>query len=214
MNSNKTELAYEMIKRKIINWEYPPLKDIQEDKLQEELQISRTPIREAILKLEKEGFLYIYPRKITIVTEVTSDLIEEIYLFRELNEPYLYLKAYHSMDINWFKDMKNKFINPPSNLSDEELRIYLIELDTEFHSEILNNCNNRFLINTMKIVYDHNQRIRLRASFPTQVNDNSTKEHVELIDAILSKDENLLNELSLKHIRQAKTYLIKFFSSK
>ena len=50
----KTDSAYEYIKAKIINGDYPPLSDISEDTLQKEMNMSRTPVREAILRLEKE----------------------------------------------------------------------------------------------------------------------------------------------------------------
>ena len=80
----KTDSAYEYIKAKIINGDYPPLSDISEDTLQKEMNMSRTPVREAILRLEKEDFVYVYPRKGTIVTAVTLDLIEDIYGVRQL----------------------------------------------------------------------------------------------------------------------------------
>ena len=75
----KTDSAYDYIKEKIISGEYPPMSDLSEDKLQKELNISRTPVREAILRLEKEDFVYVYPRKGTIITDVTQDLIDDIY---------------------------------------------------------------------------------------------------------------------------------------
>lgn len=50
----KTDYAYEYIKGKIISGEYPPLSDISEDTLQKELEVSRTPVREAILRLERK----------------------------------------------------------------------------------------------------------------------------------------------------------------
>lgn len=66
----KSDIAYEIIKEKIIKGELQPLSDISEEALQQELNISRTPIREAIQKLSKEGFVYIYARKGTLVSPV------------------------------------------------------------------------------------------------------------------------------------------------
>ena len=66
MGLGKTDIAYEYLKNKIVTWEIPPMSDISEEQLQKELDISRTPIREAILRLEKDGFVYLYPRKGTI----------------------------------------------------------------------------------------------------------------------------------------------------
>ena len=87
----KTDYAYEYIKGKIISGEYPPLSDISEDTLQKELEVSRTPVREAILRLEKEDLVHVYPRKGTIVSAITLDLIEDVYGVRELIEPAMVL---------------------------------------------------------------------------------------------------------------------------
>lgn len=85
---DKAQIAYNIIKDKILKGELPPLSDISEESLQDELDISRTPVREAIQKLKKEGFVYIYSRKGTIVSDITVDLTKSIYEVRALNEPY------------------------------------------------------------------------------------------------------------------------------
>jgi len=59
----KKEIAYNTIKERIITDKYPCLSEISEDKLQEELGISRTPIREAITQLANEGFIKIIHEK-------------------------------------------------------------------------------------------------------------------------------------------------------
>ena len=84
MNS-KADEAYNIIKNKIINLELRPLSDLSEEAFQRELGISRTPIREAIQRLAKEGFVRIYSRKATIVSDITLDLINSVYEVRLLN---------------------------------------------------------------------------------------------------------------------------------
>ena len=67
MTRAKSQTAYELIKQKIFDGVYPPLSDISEEILQQELGIGRTPIHEALQRLGDEGFVNIYPRKGTIV---------------------------------------------------------------------------------------------------------------------------------------------------
>ena len=86
---SKAEEAYEIIKRKIIILEMRPTSDISEEALIQELNISRTPIREAIQRLAKDRFVIIYPRKGTIVSDISIDLINCVYEVRLLNEPYM-----------------------------------------------------------------------------------------------------------------------------
>ena len=117
----KTDSAYDYIKEKIISGEYPPMSDLSEDKLQKELNISRTPVREAILRLEKEDFVYVYPRKGTIITDVTQDLIEDIYQVRRLIEPEMVVSSMHQIDKNWLRDMRRRFLEPDPDLKGEQL---------------------------------------------------------------------------------------------
>ena len=86
---NKSDYAYQELKNRIISGQMPPLSDVSEEQLQKELGVSRTPIREAIQKLEKEHFVMIYPRRGTLVSDITLDLIYSIYEVRLLNEPFI-----------------------------------------------------------------------------------------------------------------------------
>jgi len=79
--------VYFYIKKKIENNEYLPGSPLIEQNIQKELSISRTPIREAIRKLEKEDLIIKYPRKGGIVNAISLREIVEIYKFRELIEP-------------------------------------------------------------------------------------------------------------------------------
>ncbi|MDO5352895.1 MAG: GntR family transcriptional regulator, partial [Succinatimonas sp.] len=66
---SKADVCYEYIVEKIITGEFPPLSTLSETELQEKLHTSRTPVREAILRLSELGFVYIYSQKATLVSE-------------------------------------------------------------------------------------------------------------------------------------------------
>lgn len=202
MVNGKTDIAYEYIKKKIINWEIPPLTNLSEEQFQKELGFSRTPIREAILRLGKEGFVYVFPRRAMIVSEVTKDLIEEIYEARLLNEPHITVKASQNISKEWLEDMKKRLTNPPEGLNESELRTYYMELDWELHISILEKCENRFLISEMKMVHDHNQRIRLKVSKPGM--DNSVDEHIAILDAMKSGDKEAIRNAAYVHVLRSK----------
>ena len=61
----KTDLTYEAIKERIISGEYPPMSELTEDALQQEFKCSRTPVREAFIKLAENGFIYFSKSNIT-----------------------------------------------------------------------------------------------------------------------------------------------------
>lgn len=207
----KTDSAYDYIKERIISGEYPPMSDLSEDKLQKELNISRTPVREAILRLEKEDFVYVYPRKGTIITDVTQDLIEDIYQVRRLIEPEMVVSTMHLIDRSWLLDMRRRFLEPDPMLKGEQLRRYYIELDTELHFQIMAGCPNRYMRRMMKNIYDQNQRLRMACSRADAEDDRTTEEHVAIVDALLKGDKEELEQTIAMHLEQSKERTIRTF---
>ena len=196
----KADIAYEIIKEKIIKGELAPLSDISEEELQQELNISRTPIREAIQKLSKEGFVIIYARKGTLVSPVNEEIIHAVYEVRLLNEPYISKSVCNIIDQKWLCDMKNKFLHCPKELSGNEKKDYFISLDTELHGGIIKYCNNIFLKDALRIVSDHSQRIRYRTSHVNTDYERSVKEHIEIIDSFLERHPDKIEEKTRTHI--------------
>ena len=120
MSTSKMEFAYSFIKNKIITGELAPLANISEDALQAELQFSRTPIREALLQLQAENFLEIYPRKGVIVAPLTFELFHEIYEVRRVVEPYLFRCATEKLPENWLLRIRERFLHSPVSPEDTQ----------------------------------------------------------------------------------------------
>lgn len=205
----KTDEAYEYVKAKILNGDYPPLSDISEDALQRELNVSRTPVREAILRLEKEDLVYVYPRKGTIVTAVTLDLIEDVYGVRELVEPSMVLSSMHMLNKDWLKDIRRRILEPPP-LKGEALRRYYVDLDTELHTKIVSGCPNRYLIRMMNNIFDQNLRLRIISSHPTE-GEGSIEEHAALVDALLEGNKELVQTRLEEHLKVSRIRTMQHF---
>ena len=195
----KTEEAYRLIKDKIITGVYRPMSDISEEALQQELGTSRTPVREALMRLERDGLVKVYPRKGTIVTDVTRDLIEDIYGMRKLNEPEMSVMAMRTIGREWLEDIRGRFLNPP-DLAEDALRAYYLNLDDELHSTVIQNVPNRFLRQAMQVVYDQNVRMRHLTSQPTRDGGETIREHVAIVDAFLAGDKDAVRRTTLHHL--------------
>lgn len=213
MKIGKRQDAYEHIKKKILEGELSPLSDISEDELQKELEISKTPIRQALQQLNEEGFVYIYPRKGTIVGDISMEMIHWLYETRELLEPHITVKACGMVSDEWLKDVKERFesfggIGKPTDTS---RRGYYIDLDQELHGEILRTCNNRFNKSIMSNVYDHSQWLRVRISMVNREYSSSIEEHVNIINALLEKDSEKIRKAVLDHIHASKESALKYY---
>lgn len=210
MNS-KADEAYHIIKNKIINMELRPLSDISEEAIQNELNISRTPIREAIQRLAREGFVQIYSRKATIVSDITLDLINSVYEVRLLNEPYLSRFACRYASDEKIQELRDGFLLLKDNCESKENRNYYISLDQELHNMLIQYTNNSFLKNLFKMINDHNHRIRIQTSRRNTAYYKNIEEHLTILNALQSRDEAAVENAVRVHIQNAKREAFEFY---
>lgn len=103
---SKADEAFTILKRRIITGVYPAMSDLDEERLCAEFRVSRTPLREAILRLKNMGYVTVIPNKGTLIRPVSHRLIDEIYTMRLLNEPYICKAAAHLMPAQLLRELR------------------------------------------------------------------------------------------------------------
>lgn len=201
---SKSEYAYEQIKEMIITGKLPPLSDVSETDLQAALGVSRSPIREAILRLERESMVKIYPRKGTIVTDVTRDLIEEVYQVRLILEPAIAGMVTGRLDRSWLCDIYDRFTRQPATMKDDEFMDYYIRLDNELHTQLIDSCPNRFMRSAVRMVHDQNRRIRYFRPNRTDEGTLAAQEHIGILQALMDNDSEKASRLMQEHLLNAR----------
>ncbi len=78
MGQSLKDQAYHLLKAKIISCEYPPGMLVNEDKLQTDLNITRTPLRDAICRLEQEDFICVRPKKGMVIADITAGDLNQL----------------------------------------------------------------------------------------------------------------------------------------
>lgn len=207
----KKDWAYNVIKEKIMDGTLPPLSDISEDQLMEELQVSRTPVREAFQKLEKEGFVYIYPRKGTIVTDITLDLVQQVFETRFLNETHVARQVCGRLPEKWLTEMAERLTADTSRMDAAYKMKYYTDLDRELHGTILSRSENVFLKRLLANIFDHNHRIRLKTSLESVNYIESARDHLLIVNAYISGDPDQVAEMMLAHLHRAKDNALRYF---
>ena len=195
-------VAYNFIKRKIINCDLMPGEDMSESEIASEIGISRTPIREALMRLEHENFINIYPRKGIVVSHLSLNVINDIFQTRKIIEPAILKMVAVKLSKTWLLKMKKKFHSiKKKDVAFQEI----VDLDKEFHTYIINASGNSYLIQMMSNIYDQNQRIRVLSSRNKERLDISSDEHLEIIqflldDNIPNAEQRLIEHLSNAHM--------------
>ena len=199
MQITKSQSAYEYIKEMILTGELSPRIDISEKQLQQELGISRTPVHEALKRLQDEGFVETYARKGTFVADVTIETVQDIYETRLLIEPFMTKNAVDLVPKDWMEDLRRRLLHIESLQSRTDL-LAVMKMDTELHTTIASYCSNRFLRESLHLVYEHDRRVRLK----TEKNHNqvgfSQKEHILILDAMLAGDREKTEQLAREHV--------------
>jgi DNA-binding GntR family transcriptional regulator len=195
--------AYQNIKFQIIIGTLKPGTRLPEEELSKAMNISRAPIREAFNRLEKEGFVTIIPRKGAAVSNITTQMIEDIFEIRESLESLAVKKSIGKISIEKLEKVgegfKN-FINKPANA---ENCIQYLALDKKFHDLLSQNCGNKKLIELLANLQEQIHWLR-NISLKRITFAGSIKEHLAIIKALKKNDEELINKVLLQHLERAK----------
>ena len=160
VKTNLKTLAYNTIKQKIVTCEYAPGTFLNEEILTDELKISRTPIRDALSRLEQEGLIEIKPKKGITVTALSIKDVNMIFEIRKLYEPYI-LKNYGSfLDEDKLNEFYHIFSHKDANSECFQNNNYFYDLDSSFHQMIVDACPNVYLRQNYALIQTQSERFR------------------------------------------------------
>ena len=203
-SEKKSDAVYTEIKRMIIEGELAPMSDISEEALRQKFNTSRTPIHEAILRLKEESFVYIYPRKGTLVAPISISEMQQVYETRLLIEPSLVRQAVKVLTDQQLEQIKEELTVSTEQMGSKERIRYFTSLDDKLHRMILDCSKNQFVKVAMCRAYDHQHRARIRMAEQADKFEQAIADHIELVDALKNREEERAVEIIQKHLLQGK----------
>lgn len=198
--SSIREHVYQLLRDKILNLELEPGTSLSEKDISEKFEVSRTPVREAFLKLSQEGLLEIYPQKGTRVSFIDLELVEEARFMREQLE-----KAVIALACAGFPE--DKIYSLEVNLKNQEIctqyKDYrkLFVLDEEFHRTIFEGCNKKRIWLAMQPMNTHFNRIRVLRLATNYNWDHILVQHTQILNVIKEKNCELAQEIMTNHLK-------------
>lgn len=193
--------AYEIIREKIMNCEFTPGSVLNEVELIEEIGASRTPIREALNKLEQENLVTIVPKKCILVRGITVDDIAEVFDARAVIEPQILLRFSDRISLKFLEEYLERCRHTEDTLK-------LIRLDEEFHELLYQVCDNQYLRSVLRMVEGIDHRNRVFNSNEERVHEGIA-EHIVIVEKMLGKEYVAASNALFEHIRTAKSYAMK-----
>ena len=201
------EMVYEELKMQILKGSIIPGTRMMEVELAEEMGVSRTPIREAIRKLEKEGLVTIEPRRGAYASMISREDMVEILEVRQDLEG---LAAYFAADRMTKKQMEElKRVSNSYNAAVKEGNMEaMIKHDTRFHHIIVESCRNKILVQMIEQLQELVLRFRYIYYDNFKRAENMPEEHREILEAIASGDADRARAAADVHIDRLKQLVI------
>lgn len=193
------DIVFQTLRNAIITGELQPGERLMETQLAEKLGVSRTPIREAIRKLELEGLVIMVPRKGAQVAQFTEKDIQDVLEVRAALEALAAKLACKRMDDRAFLKLQLAIAEYSYAAKGKDLEM-MIEKDVEFHDIICNATQNDKLIQLFNNLKEQVNRYRITYLKNVEDSDTVEAEHLAILEALKNKNEEVASNLASKHI--------------
>ena len=192
--------VYEYLLEAIISNRIPAGTPIVEMEISNELNMSRTPIREALKELEADGLVSRYPSIGTVVTQITPHDVEEIFSLRILLETFALQQSVDKITEKELDEVENIFLNLSLNTSPN----FYHEADKQLHYLIVSRAGNRRLKKFVDLLNSQIERFRRIAAVSSTRPDKSKQEHLEIIHNLKKRDLKACEESLRRHLISVK----------
>lgn len=201
---------YQILKKEICDGNFPPGQWLQEKELAEKLNVSRSPVREALKQLVDEGLAIEYPNKGVFVKEFTVKDIEEIYEVRILLESYAIKNSVKTITTSNIRELMEILHVLTKQYENNDLASY-IETDTQLHQYIITLGGNSIVSDIYRRIYSQSQQFRIYSLTTKRRFDDSVVEHKNIVENICSGNWKEADRINKIHLSLAREEIIEHF---
>lgn len=203
LTGERRATAYNKIRERILNAEYEPNAALSEYQIAASLDVSRTPVREALKQLEQEGLVRSIPQKGVFVTDLSVSDIDEIYQIREQLETFAARVAATEMPDEECARLVAELRDAKANTDDASLE-RAFEADIHLHEAIIAVTRNRRLAQILSTLADQVHRIRALSPRTPGRLQAALDEHLKIMEAIQRRDPDAAAEAMADHLHSAR----------
>lgn len=200
--------VYSKVRENILNGTYNSGENLIEMRLASELNVSRTPVREAIRQLELEGLVESIPNKGVIVKGITEKDMKDIYKIRLLLEGLAARWSVKKISDQSIKELQEvydlmEFYTGKADIENIE------KLNTQFHQIIYEATSSNVLLHILKDFQVYVKLARHESLGVPGRMEKSLKEHKEILEAIKMRDEELAEKYLTSHVENSSKNVLK-----
>src|SRR5512139_789560 len=202
------EEVYDSLKKSILHGKLTAGQRLIEEQLAHQVGISRTPVREAFHKLERDELVTRLPKGGFAVRKFTKEDVEEIFGIRSALESYAaYLATLH-MAPDKISVLEDKLKESEDALEKGDTD-KAVQLNTEFHDLLYKSCKSKKLVEMINTFRDYFYRYRSALLHIQDGISSSTKDHRMMLEAMKKKNPRLAERLVRKHLARGKELVLR-----
>jgi len=206
--SGFVEQAYRVIRQRILDNVYPAGYRALEREFAEDMKLSRTPVREALLRLETEGLLELIPRHGARILPVSAGDMREIYdVLTALESMAAEIVTRRRPTAAELRPLSEASRDMSAALKNDDLDAWA-RADEHFHRQLLELTGNSVLIQTVQLLWDRAHRARMVTLRLRPLPVHSTKEHNAIVESIRAGDPEATVRLYRAHRQRASIELL------
>ncbi|WP_371365536.1 HTH-type transcriptional repressor RspR [Sporomusa rhizae] len=201
------EVVAETLREAIVNGTLSPGERLMEIQLAEELGVSRTPVREAIRKLELEGFVVMIPRRGTYVADLSIKDINEVFEIRTALDVLAAGLAVERITEDELEQLERLLVEI-SDLTEQGDADKIVEVDGQFHDILYRASRNDRLVGIINNLREQFTRFRsISMQYPGRI-QKTVEEHRRLVEAIAGRDLELAQQIAREHMENSEQTLL------
>lgn len=202
------EVVCETLRNAIIEGVLKPGERLMEIQVSEELGVSRTPVREAIRKLELEGFVVMIPRRGTYVSDLSIKDINEVFEVRTALDVLAAGMAAERITVDELEQMERLLVEIGEYIEQNDIE-KIVEADSKFHDLLYSASRNSRLVGIINNLREQLTRFRsLSMSYPGRLKEMLV-EHTRLVESLGLRNVSLAKRLAGEHMANAEQTLLK-----
>lgn len=194
--------VFNQIREAILEGEYKPGDVLRESTIAQKMNVSRTPVREAIRQLELEGLVHSIPNKETVVSGITNEDVHDILMIRTRLEGLAARYAAERITDREIKEMEEVLALTEFYVSREDIN-ELKGLDHKFHEIMYKATDSKILNHVLSDFHDYIQNARKTSIATPGRATRLLQEHRDIYEAIKKRDADQAETLLNQHIANA-----------
>jgi len=200
------EMVFESLREAIILGRLKPGERLMEIQLAEEMGVSRTPVREAIRKLELEGFVVMVPRKGAYVAGISLKDIADVFEVRAALEGLAAGLAAERITEEEMDELERSLFKISTGVEEDFNAI--VEGDSSFHDLIYKASRNQRLVSIITHLKEQIHRFRMTSLSQPGRTKIALDEHKMIVEAICDRNVELAQTLAREHVENAEQSLL------